>query len=124
MPYIYVETADPDCSNQARADDPVFVREKQIPVDYVYILNHLFLNPVCLLLDPLLGVDKPQHRRYVEKTRNEKRLEGVIQQVLEEVDIRSLLAEAKKATAQRRRDYLNAKNKQKTIFSFYTSKRS
>lgn len=118
--YVYVETADPDCKNQARADDPVFVREKQIPIDYVYTMNHVFLNPVCLLLDPLLGVDNPQHQRLAEKTRTDKRREGVIQQILDDTDIKGLLAQAKAATSQRRRDHLNAKNRQRTISSFYT----
>ena len=116
--YVYVQQADPTVANSARADDPGYVSEHKLPVDHAYTLRHAFLNPVCMLLDPLLGRDDPRHERYVEKTRSDRRLQGVIRQVLDDDDIRGLLAEADGRTADRERAFVNAKNRQKTILSF------
>lgn len=117
--YVYVQQADPLIANHARADDPVHVSQNAVPVDYVYTLRHCFLNPVCMLLDPLLGRDDPGHQRYSEKTRNDKRLEDVVKQVLDDDAIRQLLSEAEKQTVDRQRDFVNQKNNQRTILSFF-----
>lgn len=123
VPYIYVQTPNPDAEAYLRADDPAYVRQQGLQVDNVYILHHLFTNPVCLLLDPLLGVDKPEYQRYVEKTRKDKRLQDVIGQVLRDDAIQQMLRAASKEEAQRRRNFRNATNKQQSITSFYKAVR-
>ena len=116
--YVYIEQSDPSVANSARVDDPAYVTENAVPVDYAYTLRHAFLNPVCMLLDPLLGRDDPRHERYVEKTRNDRRLQDVIRQVLDDDAITGLLKDTDMRTADRERTFVNAKNRQKTILSF------
>jgi DNA polymerase delta subunit 1 len=38
-----------------KAEDPVFVTENNIPVDYAYYFEHQLQKPVCDLLEPLVG---------------------------------------------------------------------
>ena len=38
-----------------KAEDPVFVTENNIPVDYAYYFDHQLQKPVCDLLEPLVG---------------------------------------------------------------------
>jgi DNA polymerase delta subunit 1 len=53
VPYILTKTGDPKARAFEKSEDPVFVRENNIPVDYHYYFVNKFLNPVCDLLDPL-----------------------------------------------------------------------
>ena len=53
VPYILTKTGDPKARAFEKSEDPVFVRENNIPVDYHYYFMNKFLNPVCDLLDPL-----------------------------------------------------------------------
>jgi len=38
-----------------KAEDPAFVAENKIPVDYTYYFEHQLQKPVCDLLEPLVG---------------------------------------------------------------------
>ena len=38
-----------------KAEDPVFVTEKKVPIDYYYYFDHQLQKPVCDLLEPLVG---------------------------------------------------------------------
>ncbi|NBX49276.1 hypothetical protein EBT25_04890, partial [bacterium] len=40
-----------------KAEDPAWVAEKNIPIDYVYYFEHQMSKPVCDLLEPLVGKD-------------------------------------------------------------------
>lgn len=40
-----------------KAEDPAWVTEKNIPIDYVYYFEHQMSKPVCDLLEPLVGKD-------------------------------------------------------------------
>jgi DNA polymerase elongation subunit (family B) len=53
VPYILTKTADPKAKAYEKAEDPKYVEEHNIPVDYHYYFLNKFLNPVCDLLDPL-----------------------------------------------------------------------
>lgn len=53
VPYILTRTEDPKAKAFEKAEDPKYVEEHNIPVDYHYYFLNKFLNPVCDLLDPL-----------------------------------------------------------------------
>ena len=54
VPYLLTKTEDPRAKAFEKADDPQYVEEHNIPVDYHYYFLNKFLNPVCDLLEPLV----------------------------------------------------------------------
>jgi DNA polymerase delta subunit 1 len=53
VPYILTKTGDHRAKAFEKAEDPKYVEDHKIPVDYHYYFLNKFLNPVCDLLDPL-----------------------------------------------------------------------
>lgn len=53
VPYILINTGDPKARAFEKSEDPVYVREHNLPIDYAYYFLNKFLNPVCDLLEPL-----------------------------------------------------------------------
>ena len=53
VPYLLTKTGDPKAKAFEKSEDPNFVEENDIPVDYHYYFENKFLNPVCDLLEPL-----------------------------------------------------------------------
>lgn len=53
VPYLLTKTNDPKAKAFEKSEDPKYVEENDIPVDYHYYFVNKFLNPVCDLLDPL-----------------------------------------------------------------------
>lgn len=53
VPYLLTKTKDSKAKAYEKAEDPKYVEEHNIPVDYHYYFLNKFLNPVCDLLDPL-----------------------------------------------------------------------
>ena len=53
VPYILTKTDNPKAKAFEKSEDPNYVEEHNIPVDYLYYFENKFLNPVCDLLDPL-----------------------------------------------------------------------
>jgi len=53
VPYLLTKTGDPKARAFEKSEDPKYVEENDIPVDYHYYFVNKFLNPVCDLLDPL-----------------------------------------------------------------------
>ena len=60
VPYILTKTGDPKAKAFEKSEDPVYVAENEIPVDYHYYFENKFLNPVCDLLDPLFENTKDE----------------------------------------------------------------
>lgn len=54
VPYILVKTDDPKAKAFEKAEDPVFIEENNIPIDYHHYFTNKFLNPICDLLEPLV----------------------------------------------------------------------
>ena len=54
VPYILVKTDNPKAKAYEKAEDPVFMRENDIPIDYHHYFTNKFLNPICDLLEPLV----------------------------------------------------------------------
>ena len=53
VPYLLTKTEDSKAKAYEKAEDPKYVEEHGVPVDYHYYFLNKFLNPVCDLLDPL-----------------------------------------------------------------------
>jgi DNA polymerase delta subunit 1 len=53
VPYLLTKTEDPKAKAFEKAEDPKYVEDNGVPVDYHYYFMNKFLNPVCDLLDPL-----------------------------------------------------------------------
>jgi DNA polymerase delta subunit 1 len=60
VPYLLTKTDDPKAKAFEKSEDPKFVEENNIPIDYLYYFENKFLNPVCDLLDPLFENTKQE----------------------------------------------------------------
>ena len=60
VPYLLTDTGDPKARAFEKSEDPKYVQENNIKIDYVYYFLNKFLNPVCDLLEPLFGNPKEQ----------------------------------------------------------------
>src|SRR5210317_2251228 len=60
VPYLLTKTGDPKAGAFEKSEDPKYVEENNIPVDYKYYFINKFLNPVCDLLDPLFENTKQE----------------------------------------------------------------
>ena len=68
VPYILVKTDNPRAKAYEKAEDPVFIEENNIPIDYHHYFTNKFLNPICDLLEPL--VKDPKNEIFGEKVVN------------------------------------------------------
>ena len=53
VPYLLTNTGDPKAKAFEKSEDPKYVEENGVPIDYHYYFVNKFLSPVCDLLDPL-----------------------------------------------------------------------
>jgi DNA polymerase delta subunit 1 len=51
-----------------KAEDPVFVRDHKVPIDYGYYFSNQFKKPVCDLLEPLVSEDTIFDKKFMVKT--------------------------------------------------------
>lgn len=64
VPYLLTKTDDPKAKAYEKAEDPKYVEEHKIPIDYHYYFLNKFLTPVCDLLEPLY--DDPKNEIFGE----------------------------------------------------------
>ena len=60
VPYLLTKTDNSKAKAFEKSEDPKYVEEHNIPVDYHYYFVNKFLNPVCDLLDPLFENTKQE----------------------------------------------------------------
>jgi len=60
VPYILVKTEDPKAKAFEKSEDPKYVAENNVPIDYEYYFMNKFINPVCDLLEPLFDDPKEE----------------------------------------------------------------
>lgn len=53
VPYLLTVTNNPNAKAFEKSEDPAYVEEHGVPIDYRYYFMNKFLNPVCDLLEPL-----------------------------------------------------------------------
>lgn len=59
-----------------KAEDPAWVREKGIPVDYDYYFSNQFKKPVQDLLEPLVSADQIFDKKFMVKTTSTSEMEA------------------------------------------------
>ena len=64
VPYLLINTGDPKAKAYEKSEDPAYVEEKKLPIDYHYYFINKFLRPVCDLVEPL--VDDPKNEIFGE----------------------------------------------------------
>tara|TARA_B110000285_G_C15140519_1_gene630474 strand:- start:2675 stop:5353 length:2679 start_codon:yes stop_codon:yes gene_type:complete len=60
VPYVLVDTGDPKARMFEKSEDPKWVRENNIPLDYMYYFTNKFVQPVCDVLEPLVENPKEE----------------------------------------------------------------
>jgi len=60
VPYILVKTGDQKAKAFEKSEDPKYVAENNVPIDYEYYFMNKFINPVCDLLEPLFDDPKEE----------------------------------------------------------------
>ena len=60
VPYILVKTEDPKAKAFEKSEDPKYVADNNVPIDYEYYFMNKFINPVCDLLEPLFDDPKEE----------------------------------------------------------------
>lgn len=64
VPYLLINTGDPKAKAYEKSEDPAYVEEEKLPIDYHYYFINKFLRPVCDLVEPL--VDDPKNEIFGE----------------------------------------------------------
>ena len=64
VPYLLINTGDPKAKAYEKSEDPAYVEEEKLPIDYHYYFIKKFLRPVCDLVEPL--VDDPKNEIFGE----------------------------------------------------------
>jgi len=60
VPYILIKTHDPRAKAYEKAEDPKYVMDNNLPIDYPYYFLNKFINPVCDLIEPLFDDPKEE----------------------------------------------------------------
>jgi len=58
VPFVLVKTGIKGAKQFQMAEDPKWVAQNQVPLDYGYYFTNKFMNPVSDLLEPLVGKDE------------------------------------------------------------------
>jgi len=59
-----------------KAEDPAWVREKGIPIDYDYYFSNQFKKPVQDLLEPLVSADQIFDKKFMVKATSTSEMEA------------------------------------------------
>ena len=128
VPYILTKTDNPRAKAFEKSEDPKYVEENNIPVDYHYYFVNKFLNPVCDLLDPLFGNTKQEiFGEIIEKYKPPKKVTGPAlstmkrEQLIEECKKNNLSEEGKVVELRDRIKLFRQKqNSVEDLFKSYT----
>ena len=53
--FVLINTGDPNAKQFEKSEDPVWVANNNIPLDYNYYFTNKFMNPVCDLMEPIVA---------------------------------------------------------------------
>jgi DNA polymerase delta subunit 1 len=100
VPYLLTKTDNSKAKAFEKSEDPKYVEEHNIPVDYHYYFVNKFLNPVCDLLDPLFENTKQEiFGEIIEQYKPPKKVTGPAlsgmkkEQLIEECEKNNLSSE-------------------------------
>lgn len=60
VPYVITDTGDSKAKMFEKSEDPVYVRDNNVPLDYQYYFTNKFMKPVCDVLEPLVEDPKTE----------------------------------------------------------------
>jgi len=58
VPFVLIKTGIKNAKQFQMAEDPKWVSQNKVPLDYEYYFTNKFMNPVCDLLEPLVSKDE------------------------------------------------------------------
>ena len=77
IPFVYIDTGNPLDTSAKKTEDPVYVEENKIPIDYLYYFEHQLLGPIENIFSVILGEERCkkmlyQRKSYIEAKKREK----------------------------------------------------
>lgn len=67
VPYVFVRTSNPKDLQCAKAEDPQYVKDNNLPLDTLYYLQRSLMSPICSLFE--LFIDNPEEQMFGEMIR-------------------------------------------------------
>jgi DNA polymerase elongation subunit (family B) len=58
VPFVYIDIGDPKSLSWKKVEDPDYVLEHKLPIDYLYYLEHQLRSPLETIFEILLGKEK------------------------------------------------------------------
>ncbi|KNC85933.1 DNA polymerase delta catalytic subunit [Sphaeroforma arctica JP610] len=68
VPYVIIKAAKKAAAYE-KAEDPIYVLENNIPIDFQHYVEHQLTNPITRIFEPIMGVGKAQHLLKGDHTR-------------------------------------------------------
>ena len=127
VPYLLTKTDNPRAKAFEKSEDPKYVEEHNVPIDYHYYFVNKFLNPVCDLLDPLYENTKQEifgdiidSYKPPAKKREPALSTMKKEQLIEECKKHSLVEDGKNVELRERiKEYRDRKNSVDDLFKTY-----
>jgi DNA polymerase delta subunit 1 len=68
IPFVYINTGNPLDTSAKKTEDPGYVEENGVPIDYLYYYEHQLLAPIENIFNIILGEEKCKQILYQRKT--------------------------------------------------------
>ena len=128
VPYLLTKTDNSKAKAFEKSEDPKYVEEHNIPIDYHYYFVNKFLNPVCDLLDPLFENTKQEiFGEIIEQYKPPKKVTGPAlsgmkkEQLIEECEKNNLSSEGTALVLRDRiKMFRQKQNSVEDLFKSYT----
>ena len=77
IPFVYIDTGNPNDTSAQKTEDPSYVIEKNIPIDCLYYFDHQISSPLETILSIIIGPEKChdllyKNKWYLEAKKREK----------------------------------------------------
>jgi len=76
VPYVFVKTDNQKDLQYQKAEDPVFAKANNVPLDVLYYLKHSLMSPLCSLFE--LFIDNPKEELFGDMIREREVVEKII----------------------------------------------
>jgi DNA polymerase delta subunit 1 len=81
VPFVYINIGDPKALSAQKVEDPKYVIENNVPIDYLYYYIHQLQSPLDQLFEILIGKEKTKElllgrKSYLDAKKNEKIMIG------------------------------------------------
>jgi len=76
VPFVYIDIGDPKALSWKKTEDPQYVIENNIPIDYLYYLEHQLKSPIETIFNIIIGIEKCKEifnrNSFIEAKKKEK----------------------------------------------------